>query len=137
MRLIEQIVRHHQIVARQPLALALVRPRRVEGIGHDRVRRRLFRIAHPDPDKIVPLRDREAADLRFRGNVRLVRNLHAAARPVEHQSMIFAADVVADHLAERERHPAMAAAIFQRHELPVLRPIEHHGLVQERARDRL
>ncbi len=135
--LVEQVVRDHQVIAGQALGLALVGPGLVEGIGDDLGRIGLLGLAHPDPREIVAIGDREAAHLRLGRNELLVRDLDAAPGAVEDHAVIFAADVVANDLAQRQRHPAVAAAVLQRDRRAALGAIEHHRLVEERARDRL
>ena len=135
--LIEQIVRQQQIVAVDPLGLALVGPGRMPGIADDRFRVGQRRIAHPDPDQVVALLDRKGAYPRARRDHRLAGYFDALAGAVEHHAVIFAADVLAEDFAARQRHAAMAAAVLQRDHRAVGGPIEHHRLVEQRPAHRL
>src|SRR6516162_10830813 len=107
------------------------------GVAHDLRWLGLFGLAHPNPDEFITLLDREAAHLGLRGNFRLSGNVDAAPGAIKEHAVIFAADVVAEHLALRQRHTAVTTAVFQRSDAIVGAPIHDDGLVEDSAGKRL
>src|SRR5439155_474898 len=128
-RLIEQIVRCQEIVALEDFALSLVGPSFMPWIADDLVVVGFLGIPHEDPDEVVAFLDGKAAHLCALWNHRLARNIDALAAAVEHQPVVFAADVVVEDVTVRQRHSAMATAIFERDNAAVLATVENDWLV--------
>jgi len=94
------------------------------------------RIAHPDPDQAVALGDGKAADPGALRDQRLARDFDAVSAAIENHAVIFAADVVSEHLSAGQGHAAVATAVFQRDNLTIGLPIEHDGLFEQGPRKR-
>ena len=135
--LIEEIVRQQQIVAVDPLGLALVRPALMPGIADDRWRDRPApdrpSISRPDrparrPERSGPARcSGSSAGREFR---RICQNRRKPCRDIR-------SGCFAEHFAAGQRHAAMATAVFQRHGRAVGGAIEHHRFFEQRSPHRL
>src|SRR5262245_48894214 len=67
----------------------------------------------------------------------IARNVGASAVRGEADAVIATLDVVADHLAGRERRLPMRTAVAQHGDVPVLPAEDHQGLVADHPRQRL
>ena len=96
-------------------------------------------LAHPDPDRLVLLGHREAADARARRNVLgAMRIEHARAGRVEFEPVIRTLDAIAvDDLAHVQGREAVRAAIMQRRDVAVRFSIEDDRLLHDGAAEQL
>src|SRR5579862_8966308 len=90
------------------------------------------RVAHPDPDRAVALNDRVCTDASGFGDRAIaVWVVHAMARAVEPQPVIFALDGVADQLAEMEWSEPVRAPVADRPNHPSAVPEEQNRLFEQ------
>ena len=138
MREVEKIVDDELPVALHRKHVALRAPGGIVEPMEIQYRRRIGkrRIAHPDPNPAVALDDRIALDARVGRDVQLCRNRHALARRVVFEPVIAALQPIALDASERQRQAAMAAAVLERGDAPVLGAIEHDRLIEYRAGER-
>ena len=140
MRQVHQIVHHHHVVSGDAEHRAPVRPAIrpvVVWVIEDRVLVGERRIAHPDPDELLPLHHRIAAHTRVAGDTLLTRDADATPGPVVDQPVIAALDSLRHDASVGERRAAVAAPVLQRRR-PAVRVAEQHDrLVHDRPGERL
>jgi hypothetical protein len=88
-----------------------------------------IRLPHPHPYPAMPLGDPVDLDPRLGRNPILAWDPCARAVRVEHQTVIAALDLVAEHASEMERGMAVNAPILQGRKRAVLLPEQHDRLV--------
>src|SRR3984957_11193027 len=135
--LVEEVVGEQQVVAIDALRLVLVRPSRMPGIARNYTGVRKVGVAHPYPDQAIALSDGITADLGALRNKMLAGYFDTVSAAIENHAVILTADIVSEHLPAGERHASVAAAVFQRRDLTIGPPIEHHRFFEQRPRHRL
>ena len=139
-RQIHQVVDHHHVVGGDAEHRAPVRPAiRLVVVGkiEDRALVGERRIAHPDPDELLPLHDGVALHPRLAGDPLLARDADASPRSVVDQPVIAALDPVGHDGPVGQRRAAVAAPVLQRGRPAVRVAEQDDGLVHDRPGERL
>ena len=138
MRQVQQVVDDQLVIAFDIEIRPLVSPIVVglPGIRNDQVFVGQRRITHPDPDPVVFLDDWIGADLGPRRDRSLSRHMRALARRIELKAVIVAFQLVADEFALRQRHSAVAAAVFKGLRRTILLAPEDNVFIANGARHR-
>ena len=95
------------------------------------------RVAHPDPDPVPARNHRVGADARLRRDALLSGNFDAPPRGFELQAVVAAAQIIADHHAQRQLRVPVAATILQRHRRAIGLPVEHNRRVKKNTSEGL
>ena len=140
MRDVENVVVDELIMARDRYHVGLgagpvgmVRPPPIR----DQLRIGAFRIAHPDPDPVEALDQRISVDCGIGRDLRLARDLDAAAASIEAQSVIAATQRVAFESSLRQRQVAVTTTVLERDRGAVLLAVEDDRLAEDQPRERL
>src|SRR5262249_34568771 len=94
-------------------------------------------LAHPDPNEAVSFERPEMLDTKVVWRRRIPWDVRAQAVAIKPNAMVAALNIIAAHLARRERSKPVRAAVAQDADLAIVAAEYHHGLVADRARDRL